>query len=311
MNSLKGKHFLSLQGRSRDELDHIFQVAEDMEPVVERRDRLDVADGKILATLFFESSTRTRLSFEAAMLRLGGGVITVASAASSRVGSDYGESMGDTASVVDGYADIVALRHKIAGTADEYAKSSKVPVIDAATGFGEGAKHPTQGLIDLYTIKKELGAIDGRTVMISGDLSKRVMQSLAFGLAYYDVKVYFACPDDDKYRLPSSAVEALDAQRLDYEWVDSYHDVADRVDVIYGVGPALSWSETSPAEFVYNRKLLDTKARAGTIILHPLPRVDELAYDLDGTQYARYFEEAANGVPIRMALLAIILGLVE
>jgi aspartate carbamoyltransferase catalytic subunit len=311
MNSLKGKHFLSLQGRSREELDHIFQVAEDMEPVVERRDRLDIADGKILATLFFESSTRTRLSFEAAMFRLGGDVITVASAASSRVGSNYGESMGDTASVVDGYADIVALRHKEAGTADEYAKSSKVPVIDAATGFGEGAKHPTQGLIDLYTIRKEFGAIDGRTVMISGDLSKRVMQSLAFGLAYYDVKVYFACPDEDKYRFPPSAVKALDAQGLDYQWVNSYHDVAEEVDVIYGVGPALSWSETSPAEFIYSRELLDAKAKDGAIILHPLPRVDELAFDLDGTKYARYFEEAANGVPIRMALLALILGLVE
>lgn len=311
MNSLEGKHFLSLRDRSREELDHIFEVAEQMEPVVERRDKLNLADGKILATLFFESSTRTRLSFESSMWRLGGSVITVASAASSRVGSSYGESIEDTSRVVDGYADIVAIRHKEVGIADKYAQASKVPVIDAATGFGEGSKHPTQGLIDLYTIKKVFGAIDGRTIMISGDLSKRVMQSLAFGLSYYEAKVYFACPKENKYQFPPMAMEALDAHGLDYEWVDSYLDVADEVDVIYGVGPALSWDEKSPQEFIYNLELLDSKAKEGAIILHPLPRVDELAFDLDGSKYAHYFEQAANGVPVRMALIGLILGLVD
>ena len=311
MNSLRGNHFLTLKGRSRDELDHIFEVAESMEPIVQERTKLSIAEGKILGTLFFESSTRTRLSFETAMHRLGGDVITVASAASSRVGSSYGETLGDTARVVDGYADVVAIRHKAVGAADEYAQASSVPVIDAATGFGEGAKHPTQGLIDLYTIKKEFGSIDGKTIMISGDLTKRVMQSLAFGLAYYDTKVYFAWPEDEKYKLPATAEETLGSMGLDYERVSSYHQVADEVDVIYGVGPALSWDEKSPDEFIYNLEVMETKAKAGTIVLHPLPRVDELAFDLDGTRYARYFEEAHNGVPIRMALLALILGLVE
>jgi len=311
MNSLRGNHFLTLKGRSRDELDHIFEVAESMEPIVQERTKLSIAEGKILGTLFFESSTRTRLSFETAMHRLGGDVITVASAASSRVGSSYGEMLGDTARVVDGYADVVAIRHKTVGAADEYAQASSVPVIDAATGFGEGAKHPTQGLIDLYTIKKEFGSIDGKTIMISGDLTKRVMQSLAFGLAYYDTKVYFAWPEDEKYKLPATAEETLGSMGLDYERVSSYHQVADEVDVIYGVGPALSWDEKSPDEFIYNLEVMETKAKAGAIVLHPLPRVDELAFDLDGTRYARYFEEAHNGVPIRMALLALILGLVE
>ena len=311
MNSLKGKHFLTLKGRSREELDHIFELAESMEPTIQQRTRLDIADGKILGTLFFESSTRTRLSFEAAMHRLGGDVITVASAASSRVGSSYGETLGDTARVVDGYADVIAIRHKAVGAADEYAQASSVPVIDAATGYGDGAKHPTQGLIDLYTIKKEFGSIDGKTIIISGDLTKRVMQSLAYGLAYYDTKVYFAWPEDDKYALPTSAVETLDAMGLDYERVSSYREVADEVDVIYGVGPALTWDEKSPDEFIYNLEVMETKAKEGAIVLHPLPRVDELAFDLDGTKYARYFEEAHNGVPVRMALLALILGLVE
>jgi aspartate carbamoyltransferase catalytic subunit len=311
MNSLKGKHFLTLKGRSRDELDHIFEVAESMEPVAQQRTKLDIAQGKILGTLFFESSTRTRLSFEAAMHRLGGDVITVASAASSRVGSSYGETLGDTAHVVDGYADIVAIRHKTVGAADEYARASNVPVIDAATGYGDGAKHPTQGLIDLYTIRKELGSIDGKVVMISGDLTKRVMQSLAYGLAYYDAKVYFAWPEDDKYQLPSAAATTLDVMGLNYERVSSYHEVSDQVDVIYGVGPALTWDEKSPDEFIYNLELMEAKAKEGAIVLHPLPRVDELAFDLDGTKYARYFEEAHNGVPVRMALLALILGVVE
>jgi aspartate carbamoyltransferase catalytic subunit len=311
MDSLKGRHFLTLKGRSRDELDHIFEVADSMESTAQQRKKLDLAHGKILAALFFQSSTRTRLSFEAAMHRLGGDVITVASAASSRVGSHYGETLGDTARVVDGYADIMAIRHPAVGAADEYARDSSVPVIDAATGDGDGAKHPTQGLIDLYTIRKEFGTIDGKTVMISGDMRKRVMQSLAYGLAYYDTKVYFAWPDDDKYQLPPGAVETLDAMGLDYERVSSYVEVADEVDVTYGVGPALTWDEKSPDEFIYNLEVMEANAKEGAIVLHPLPRVDDLAFDLDGTKYARYFEEAHNGVPVRMALMALILGLVE
>jgi aspartate carbamoyltransferase catalytic subunit len=311
MDSLRGQHFLSLQGRSRDQLDHIFEVAESLEPTVQQRTKLDIAAGKILATLFFESSTRTRLSFEAAMHRLGGDVITVASAASSRVGSSYGETLGDTARVVDGYADVIALRHKGVGAADEYAQASGVPVIDAATGYGDGAKHPTQALIDLYTIRKEFGSIDGKTVMISGDLTKRVMQSLAYGLAYYDTNVYFAWPEEGNYRLPAPTEETLGRMGLDYERVSSYHQVAGEVDVIYGVGPALNWDEKSPDEFIYNLALMQAKAKPGAIVLHPLPRVDELAFDLDGSRYARYFEEAHNGVPVRMALLGLILGVID
>ena len=311
MNSLEDKHFLTLRNRSRDELDHILEVAESMEPVVRERTKLEIASGKILGAMFFQSSTRTRLSFEAAMHRLGGDVITVASAASSRVGSHYGETLGDTAHVVDGYADIIAIRHPAIGAADDYAQYSSVPVIDAATGDGDGAKHPTQALIDLYTIKKEFGTNDGRTVMISGDMRKRVMQSLAYGLAYYDTKVYFAWPDEEKYRLPPGAVETLNAMGLDYKRVSSYHEVADEVDVTYGVGPALSWEEESPPEFIYNLEVMEAKAKEGTIVLHPLPRVDDLAFDLDGTKYARYFQEAHNGVPVRMALIALILGLVD
>lgn len=311
MNNLKDKHFLTVQGRSRAQLDHIFDVAESMEPVVQQRTKLDMANGKILATLFLQSSTRTRLSFEAAMHRLGGDVITVASAASSRVGSHYGETLADTARVVDGYADVIAIRHPEIGAADQYAAASSVPVIDAATGDGDGAKHPTQALIDLYTIKNELGSIDGKTVMISGDMRKRVMQSLAYGLAYYDTKVYFAWPEDGPYALPAGAAANLDAMGLDYERVGSYHDVAGEVDVTYGVGPALSWDEKSPNEFIYNLAVMESKAKEGAIVLHPLPRVDDLAFDLDGTKYARYFEEAHNGVPVRMALLALVLGLVN
>jgi aspartate carbamoyltransferase catalytic subunit len=227
------------------------------------------------------------------------------------VGSHYGETLGDTARVVDGYADIIAIRHPAVGATDEYAKDSGVPVIDAATGDGDGAKHPTQGLIDLYTIRKEFGTIDGKTVMISGDMRKRVMQSLAYGLAYYDTKVYFAWPDDDEYQLPPGAVETLDAMGLDYERVSSYLEVAEEVDVTYGVGPALTWDEESPDEFIYNLEVMESRAKEGAIVLHPLPRVDDLAFDLDGTKYARYFEEAHNGVPVRMALIALILGLVE
>lgn len=300
---------MTLKERSRAELDHIFEVAESMEEIAEKRTKLDIAWGKILAALFLESSTRTRLSFETAMHRLGGDVITVASPGSARVGSHYAESLADTAQVVDGYADVVAIRHKITGAADEYARASRVPVIDAATGDGEGAKHPTQALIDLYTIKKEFGSIDGKTVMISGDMRKRVMQSLAYGLAYYDTKVYFAWPDDDKYQLPPAARQTLDEMGLDYERVSSYREVAGEVDVTYGVGPALTWDEESPAEFIYNLELMETRAKEGAIVLHPLPRVDDLAFDLDGTKYARYFRQAHYGVPIRMALLALILGL--
>ena len=310
MESFKGKHFLTIKDFSRQEIDHIFDVAETLEPVALGREQSNLLKGKILTTLFFQPSTRTRLSFESAMMRLGGGIMGFASPEASRASGQFKESMADTARCINGYTDIVVMRHYEVGAPADYAKFSTVPMINAGDGQrGKGVHHPTQALIDLYTVRKERGVIDGLVFLISGDLNYRVNQSLANILTRYkNVKLYLIAPDELHY--PDDTETYLREEGLNFEYIQRFEDVAKEVDVLYPQPTTQNYQEVMEDKYKYNLTRLK-QCKDDLIVLHALPRLEELATDVDNSKYAKYWEEAHNGIPIRMALLSLLLGAIS
>jgi len=305
MQRLSSKDVLRADQFGVDEIDRILEAARRYEAVLDVGEVLDELRGKILATLFFEPSTRTRLSFEAAMLRLGGRVISVAEAKSSSAAK--GESLHDTIKTVEGYADVIVLRHPRIGAAAEAAQATDVPVLNAGDGAGQ---HPTQSLLDLYTIVKEQGRVDGLTIALAGDLKNgRTVHSLADLLANYDVEFVFAAPD--ALRMPHEIVERLRASGIPIRETESLVDAIQACDVLYMTRIQRERFD-DPSEYerlkdayVLSRDMLSA-ARESITIMHPLPRVNEIATDVDDHSGAAYFRQAANGVPIRMALLALV-----
>ena len=301
----EGRDILSLLDFSREDIEKVFEVADKLEHIVNQRTRIDILKDKILGTLFFQPSTRTRLSFESAMLRLGGGVTGFADAKVSRAGDKYKESIADTARVIENYVDAVAMRHYEDGMPAEFAKYAEVPVINGGDGSNE---HPTQGLLDLYTIKKELGRIDDIEIVILGDMIvERAIHSLLYGLAKFDdVKVHLVSPENQ--RLPSEFKKNLNEMNFNYDESNSVYKFIDKADVIYSDGIKQKRGDApTPDQYVVNAKKLE-KAKKDLIVLHPLPRLDELSDDVDFTPHARYFEETKYGVITRMALLTLIFG---
>ena len=303
----KGRDIISLKDFSREEIDYVLEMARTMEPLAKAGS--DLLRGKILATLFFEPSTRTRLSFESAMHRLGGSAIGFAEAEIASV--KKGENLADTMRVVESYADIIVVRHPLEGAARLAAEFSSIPVINGGSGAEE---HPTQALLDLYTIIKEKGRIDGLNVALVGDLRYgRTVHSLAYALSLYDVKLFFLSPDMLRMRR-----EVLDVIKEKIKVVEKgdLEEVIGNVDVLY-VTRIQKERFPDAAEFAkvkgsYRVDLaLLEKARKGMIVLHPLPRVDEIAPEVDGTVHARYFEQVWNGIVTRMALLGLVLGVVK
>ncbi len=280
------------------------EVARSMEPVA--RSGSDLLQGKILATLFFEASTRTRLSFESAMHRLGGSAIGFAEAEIASV--KKGENLADTMRVVESYADVIVVRHPLEGAARLAAEFANVPVINGGSGAEE---HPTQALLDLFTIVKEKGRIDGLTVALVGDLRYgRTVHSLAYALSLYDVKLFFVSPD--MLRMRREVLETI-KEKIKVTEKSILEDIIGNVDVLY---MTRIQKERFPdaAEYVkvkgsyrVDLRLLE-KAREDMIVLHPLPRVDEIASEVDNTVHARYFQQVWNGVVTRMALLGLVLG---
>jgi len=275
-----------------------------MEPVAKNRSTM--LQGKILATLFYEPSTRTRLSFESAMHRLGGTAIGFAEAEIASV--KKGENLADTMRVVENYADIIALRHPLEGAARLAAEFAEVPVINAGSGAEE---HPTQALLDLYTMKKELGGIDGLNVALAGDLRfGRTVHSLAYALSLYEVKLYFISPD--LLRMRREVLDTI-SERIKVVETSSLDEALPKLDVLY---VTRIQKERFPDAAEYARVKGSYKIDAVTlknakkdmIVLHPLPRVDEISADVDSTAHARYFQQVWNGIVTRMALLALILG---
>jgi aspartate carbamoyltransferase catalytic subunit len=305
MAGLANKDVLRADQFSVDEIDLIMETARGYAAALERGEVLDRMRGKVLSTLFYEPSTRTRLSFEAAMHRLGGRVISVAEAKSSS--ASKGESLHDTIKTVEGYADVIVLRHPQMGAADAAARATDVPVINAGDGAGQ---HPTQSLLDLYTILEEQGQVDGLTVALVGDLRNgRTVHSLADLLANYDVRFQFVAPDE--LRMPREIVERLEAKGISIAETEDLADVIPTADVLYMTRIQRERFE-NPADYdrlkdayVVTRAALRS-AKKTAIVMHPLPRVNEISTDVDGLPGAAYFRQAANGVPVRMALLRLV-----
>jgi aspartate carbamoyltransferase catalytic subunit len=302
-----GKDIISIKDLSRAEIDYILKIAQAMEPIAKQGS--DMLRGKILATLFFEPSTRTRLSFEAAMHKLGGSTIGFAEAEISS--AKKGENLADTIRVVENYADVIAVRHPSEGAAKLAAEFSSVPIINAGSG---GEEHPTQALLDLYTIMKEKGKIDGLHIAFVGDLRYgRTVHSLAYALSLFDVKLSLISPE-----LLCMRKEVLKEIKKKIKVAESVslEKVVSDVDVLY-VTRIQKERFPDPAEYakVKGSYRIDLSAlqtaKGDMIILHPLPRVDEIAPEVDYTPHARYFQQVWNGIVTRMALLALILGGVE
>ena len=307
MNTLCGKDILRTEWLSDEEVGLVLSTAARYERVLADGGRLRTMDGLILATLFFEPSTRTRLSFEAAMLRLGGQVITVADPKTSSAAK--GESLADSIRTVEGYADVIAIRHPQRGSAQEAADAASIPVINAGDGTGQ---HPTQALLDIYTIQKEKGTLEGLTVTLAGDLKNgRTVHSLVHLLVRFGARLQFVAPAG--LEMPPEITAEL---RANGATVSESADLAAALrtsDVVYVTRIQRERFE-DPAEYerVRGSYVLDMalveQARPGLTVMHPLPRVDEIAPEVDCYPGAAYFRQVANGVPIRMALLALVMG---
>lgn len=297
-------HLTSTKQLSRADADAILSRAALMDKVVEKKKPDDRMHGKILAALFYEPSTRTRLSFETAMLRLGGSVIT---ADGFQFSSLYkGETIEDTITMVSQYADIIAMRHPEQGSADRAVTVSKVPFINAGDGPGQ---HPTQALLDLYTIQKERGKIDGLHIAMVGDLLfGRTVHSLTFLLGLFkDLRFTFVSPKE--LPMPAKVTDFLKAKGIPYEETHDF-SAALTADVAYMTRIQqerfVDRSEYERLKLVYVLKADLLKGKSVTI-LHPLPRVGEIETSVDALPNAAYFRQAKNGVPIRMALIEMLL----
>ena len=307
MSVLCGKDILRTDLLSDEELELILSTAARFERVLEAGGRLTNMEGQVLTTLFFEPSTRTRLSFETAMLRLGGQVITVADPKTSSAAK--GESLADSMRTVEGYADVIVIRHPRKGSAQEAADAVAVPVINAGDGTGQ---HPTQALLDVYTIQKEKGSLEGLTMTLAGDLKNgRTVHSLAYLLARFGMRLLFVSPPG----LEMPAEITADLRKMGAE-VSEGSDLAAAMrqsDVVYVTRIQRERFE-NPAEYerLKGSYVVDMamirQAKPGITIMHPLPRVDEIAPEVDAYEGAAYFRQAANGVPIRMALLTLVIG---
>lgn len=301
------KDLTNIKDLSNDNIEYIFNVSEQMLQSIENSDKLNLCNGKILATLFYEPSTRTRLSFESAMSRLGGSVIGFSDIESSSVAK--GESLADTIRTVANYSDIIAIRHPSEGAARVAAEYSKVPVINAGDG---GHQHPTQTLLDLFTIKKKKGVIKGLNVMLAGDLKfGRTTHSLALALARFGVNLFFSSPPG--LDMPDYIIRTLKEEYgINYYINNNIREHINEVDVIYMT--RVQRERLVEAEYLKYRGsyiLTDEvlkEVKKGAIIMHPLPRVDEISNEVDLDSRAVYFEQAFFGVPVRMALISILLG---
>lgn len=303
-SSFKGRHIISMRDFDRDELDFILDKATEMQPLVEEGS--DILKGKILATLFFEPSTRTRLSFESAMSRLGGSVIGFAEPGVSSVAK--GESLWDTIKVVEQYADVIAMRHPSEDAARLAAEVASIPVINGGSGPWE---HPTQALLDLHTILTAKSRIDGLTIALVGDLLYgRTVHSLAVALRNYNVKVYFVSPEE--LRMRKDVIDDVKG-RLNYEETGDLKALLPKLDVLYATrvqkerfnDPA-DYEKVKDA-YLINKAFLNN-AKPELAVMHPLPRITEIATDVDDTPHAWYFRQAGHGVYVRMALIALVLG---
>lgn len=300
------KHILRSAQFDRDDLHLLFGVAQEMRNLVELYGSINLLQGRVMSTMFFEPSTRTSCSFEAAMDRLGGQVVAV-SASSSSV--QKGESLADTVRSLGCYTDLIVLRHPQPGSAQVAAKYSKVPVINAGDGIGE---HPTQAFLDTFTIREELGTVNGLTVTMVGDLKNgRTVHSLVKILAYYQVTINYVCPES--LAMPKEVMEEVAAANIKQNVYTSLDDVIGNTDVLYMTRVQKERFSTEEEylrvrdAYILNNDVL-SKAKSHMIVMHPLPRVNEIEPEVDFDQRAAYFRQMRYGLFVRMALLALVMG---
>ena len=317
MRSFAGRDILSLKGFERNEFEHVFGICDELKPIARNRKNSDLLRDKTLCTAFYQPSTRTRLATEAAMHRLGGHVLGVSDAKMTRAGDFYQESIKDTVHMLEFYGDVIAMRHFQQGAPAEAARWASVPIINCGDGWGE---HPTQVLTDLYTVQDELGTIDGLKFLLVGDMRMRTMHSILYAFSQFDVESFVVSPKEMSL-LPEFTAE-LDELNVRYQVTESAEKVLAEADVIY-MEPVVQADYTkgrderdeevgrTPAEYRVTREMLRDLGKSHAIVLHSLPRMDELPEDVDATRHARYWTEAFNGVVMRMALLALVLGAVE
>ena len=302
-----GKDIISAKTFTRDQLDYIFDVAHEMFEMVTRVGSFDLLKGKIMASLFYEPSTRTSSSFTSAMERLGGSVIPINNVSFSSV--IKGESLPDTVRTLDAYVDVIVLRHPELGSSALAAKYARKPVINAGDGIGE---HPTQALLDLFTIKEELGQVDGLTVTMMGDLKYgRTVHSLARLLTLYDIKLNYVAPQI--LEMPPEIIAEIDQQGIPQASYTQLDDVLPQTDVLYVTRVQKErFEDPTQHESLKGAYVITTdtmaQAKDRMIVMHPLPRVWEIDMAVDDDPRAAYFRQLEYGLYIRMALLAMVLG---
>jgi len=317
MRSFMGRDILSLKDFEREEFFRVFEIAEKLEPIARSRRNSDLLKEKTLVTAFYQPSTRTRLAHEAAMHRLGGHVTGFADAKMTRAGDFYQESIKDTVKMLEYYGDVIVMRHFQQGAPHEAAKWASIPIINGGDGWGE---HPTQILTDLYTVLREKGRIDGLNWLAVGDMRMRTMHSLGYALTQFDCPITFVGPP--QMTLTDEFKAELRQYNLNFTEAEHVAQVIHKADVIL-VEPVVQPDYTkardergakvglTPDNYKITRELLATKAKSDAILLHSLPRMDEIPTDVDITRWSRYWQEAFNGVVMRMALLALVLGAEE
>ncbi len=317
MRSFAGRDILSLKDFERHEYFRCFEIAERLEPYARDRRNGDLLKEKTLVTAFYQPSTRTRLATEAAMHRLGGHVTGFSDAKMTRAGDFYQESIKDTVNMLEYYGDVIAMRHFQQGAPAEAAKHASVPIINCGDGWGE---HPTQVLTDMFTVWREKGRLDGLSFLLVGDMRMRTMHSMSYAMSKFDIQAYYVSPPD--MSLTDEFKAEIREMGTQFEEVESVEQVVDRVDMIY-MEPVVQPDYTkarderagdvglTPKEYQITKDLLFRKAKPDAIVLHSLPRMDELTLDVDTTRHQRYWVEAYNGVLMRMSLLALTLGAIE
>ena len=304
------KDIISMNDMSKEEILEILEVAEKIEKTSEE-EKLNFLKGKIIATLFFEPSTRTKMSFESAAFRLGAQVLQLPPLELSSV--KKGESFSDTIKMVESYSDVIVVRHPNDGAARLASTTSRKPVLNAGDGSNQ---HPSQTLLDLYTIKEEKGTLNNLSIAFVGDLKYgRTVHSLVKALTHFNSVIYFVAPKI--LQMPSYLIDDLDKNNIKYEILEDFRDCLDKIDVFYMTRiqkerfPDIEDYEKLKGVYVINKKNILGKCKEDMIILHPLPRVDEISTDLDDTKHALYFKQAKNGIPIRQAMMMKVLDKVK
>jgi aspartate carbamoyltransferase catalytic subunit len=316
MRSFMGRDILSLKDFEREEYFRVFEVADQLAPFARNRQNTDLLANKTLLTAFYQPSTRTRLAHEAAMHRLGGHVLGFSDVKMTRAGDFYQESIKDTVHMLEFYGDVIVMRHFQQGAPHEAAKWASIPVINAGDGWGE---HPTQVLTDLYTIMGEKGRLDGLKFLLIGDMRMRTMHSMSYAMSRFDIDAFYVSPAE--MSLTDEFKQELQNLNLNFKEIEHVNQAIAEADVIYMepvVQPDYTKSRDersgdvgrTPDNYRVTKELL-RKAKQDAIVLHSLPRMDELPPEVDDTRHARYWIEAFNGVVMRMALLALVLGAME